>query len=297
MNVTDFKLGHWSHPEKTTGCTVLLAPELVPAAVEVRGGAPGTRETDLLGPGRMLRRLDAVLLTGGSAFGLGAADGVMRWLKEQGRGFPTAAIPVPIVAGAVIFDLLPGNSVWPEGQHGYTAASSAEQWFVGGAIGAGCGASVSKVAGREQAMKSGIGLAQVDTPAGAVTAMFVNNAFGDVFDPDSGTFLTTPGNQGVSSQSIAMSSSTSSGSGENTVIGAVLVHRSLDANSLHRIAASAQAGVAQTIRPAHTLFDGDTVFALSTGDATGSYAEVFQLSIGAQQAASQAILNSIRNAD
>lgn len=293
MKITDFKIGHWTHPDRLTGCTVLIGPDLVPAAVDVRGGAPGTRETDLLGPGRMLRRVDAILLTGGSAFGLDAASGAMMALKEQGRGFPTAATPVPIVAGAVIYDLIPETLAWPEAANGYSATQAASNDIEIGTVGAGSGASVSKIAGRDKAMRSGIGLGRIDTPAGDVTALIVNNAFGDVFDPDAGIYATTPGNQGFSTQDIALSSSVTDNPGENTVIGVVMVHRPLDADSLHRIAVSAQAGVAQVIRPAHSLFDGDTIFAVSTGDGGCSRSELFQLSIGAQQAAGRAILASV----
>lgn len=293
MKIADFKIGHWTHPDDLTGCTVLIAPDLVPAAVDVRGGAPGTRETDLLGPGRMVRRVDAILLTGGSAFGLDAASGVMMALKEQGRGFPTAVAPVPIVAGAVIYDLSPETLVWPDSANGYSATQAASHDIQSGTVGAGSGASVSKISGRDKAMRSGIGIAQVKTPAGEVTALIINNAFGDVFDPSSGAYVTTPDNQGVPSQDIALSTTTTQNSGENTVIGAIMVHRPLDADSLNRIAVSAQAGVAQMIRPAHSLFDGDTIFALSAGEGSCSRSELFQLSIGAQRAAGEAILASV----
>jgi L-aminopeptidase/D-esterase-like protein len=293
MHINDFRVGHWSHPDRLTGCTVVIAPDLVPAAVDVRGGAPGTRETDLLGPGRMLRRVDAVLLTGGSAFGLEAASGVMKALSNQGRGFPTAAIPVPIVAGAVIYDLVPGNIVWPESTSGYMAAMAASGDVETGPVGAGCGASVSKMSGRDLAVRSGIGIETVKTPAGHVTAVIVNNAFGDVFDPESGAYRTTPGHKGISSQEIAISTSPAENPGESTVIGAILVHRSMDADSLSRVAVSAQAGIAQVIRPAHSIFDGDTIFAVATGDASCSRSDLFQISTGAQLATRRAILGTV----
>ncbi|MEX2426538.1 MAG: P1 family peptidase [Thermomicrobiaceae bacterium] len=292
FSIPGFKLGHWTHPDGTTGCTVLLADELVPAAVEVRGGAPGTRETALLGPGKTVRAADAIILTGGSAFGLGAADGVMQWLSEQGRGFPTAVMNVPIVPGAVIFDLAGDEPVWPLPKHGYTATDNASREFIGGGLGGGAGASVSKVLGRHLATPTGVGIASVKSPAGAVSAIFVNNAFGDVYDDRRGIFLTQP-DGGSSTECILLSESREIEPGQNTVIGTIVVDRRLDHDALARICISGHAGIARTIRPAHTPADGDTVFALAQGQGNCTTAELMQLSAAAQLATSRALINSL----
>ncbi len=293
FSVPGFKLGHWEDPDGRTGCTVVIADELVPAAVDVRGGAPGTRETDLLGAGKSVQRLDAVLLTGGSAFGLAAADGVVNWLFEHGRGFPTAVMPVPIVAGAVIFDLAGDEPAWPTSHEGYIAASSAAEEWIGGNVGGGAGASVSKALGRQHARASGTGIAQISTPAGTVSAVFINNAFADVFDPELCRYLTTPGNLPQSTEDILLNRSLETDSGINTVIGAIAISRPLDHNALTRITVAGQAGIARTIRPAHTPVDGDTVFALATGDGTCSAQELMQLTTAAQAAVSRALIAAV----
>jgi L-aminopeptidase/D-esterase-like protein len=289
-----FKLGHWTDPGGRTGCTVLLAEKLVPAAVDVRGGAPGTRETDLLGPGKSVNGVDAVLLTGGSAFGLAAADGVVRWLYEQERGFPTAAVNVPIVAAAVIFDLVRGDVRWPDTAAGYAAVSDAgDQWY-GGQLGAGAGAAVSKALGRQHAVRSGIGVGSVHSPVGTVSAVFVNNAFGDIVDDASGKYLTHPARGDKSTEDILMQSTAGKSSGQNTVIGAIAVSRPLDHDALTRITVAGHSGISRVIRPSHTPADGDTVFALATGQGTCSSADLMQLTTAAQTAVATALLNTIR---
>ncbi len=294
FHVPGFRLGHWTHDTAKTGCTVVVADALVPAAVDVRGGAPGTRETDLLSAGKSVGRLDAAVLTGGSAFGLACADGVMALLQEQGRGYPTPVAPVPIVAGAVIFDLVSNNITWPAASAGYEAASTASEEWSGGSIGGGRGASVSKILGREHAIPTGVGVAQVNCSAGLVTAVFVNNAFGDVVSPETGKPVTTPGRGDRSSVDVLLDTSPPASESSNTVIGAITVSRPLDQDSLNRIAVSGQAGVAVAIRPAHTPADGDTVFALSTGEGTCTPQELMQLTTAAQQAAIHAIVSTVR---
>lgn len=293
FRVPGFRLGHWTDDSAGTGCTVLLADELVPAAVDVRGGAPGTRETDLLGPGKSVQRLDAAMLTGGSAFGLASADGVVQWLREQGRGFPTAVTPVPIVAGAVIYDLTGEHPAWPDADAGYKAVGSAEEEWKAGRIGAGRGASVSKILGREHAVPTGAGIGQIECEAGLVTAIFINNAFGDVWSPTLGWPLTTPGGGERSTVDVLLSGEKQSDDTPNTVLGAVAVSRPLDQDALTRIAVSAQAGIAAVIRPAHSPVDGDTVFALSRGAGSCSQPELMQLTTAAQQAAIQAIVSTV----
>jgi L-aminopeptidase/D-esterase-like protein len=288
-----FSLGHATCSNNKTGCTVLLADRLSPAAVEVRGGAPGTRETDLLGPGRAVQSVDAIFLTGGSAYGLAAADGVMQWLFERERGFETSVVNVPIVAGAVIFDLVAPELTWPRPGDGYNAADSASQTFAGGRIGGGAGAAVSKVLGREQAMPAGIGICQVGSPAGSVSAVMVNNAFGDVYDDKSGRYLTTPGRGPVSTEEILLHSNVDVPSGENTVIGAIAVSRALDHDALTRIAVAGHAGIGRVVRPASCPADGDTVFAVATESGACSNGDLMQLTTAAQVAVSHALVSSV----
>ncbi|MCS7051929.1 MAG: P1 family peptidase, partial [Thermomicrobium sp.] len=181
--VPGFRVGHWTHPSGTTGCTVVLAERPALAFREVRGGAPGTRETDVLVPGNLVRRLDAVLLTGGSAFGLTAADGVVRWLRERQRGFPTAVVPVPIVAAAVVYDLTGTEPIFPDSDAGYAAcdAASPDGWL-SGRIGAGAGATAGKLRGRQWATPTGIGAATVALDDYRLGALAVVNPVGEVID-------------------------------------------------------------------------------------------------------------------
>lgn len=291
-----FKLGHWTDQHNRTGCTVLLADRLSPAAVDIRGGSPGTRETDLLGAGRAVQRVDAILLTGGSAFGLAAADGVVQWLFERGRGYPTAVAPVPIVAGAVIYDLSGTPPAWPTRVDGYSAVSAAEDEWTGGPVGGGASTSVSKLLGRSSATRTGIGIAQISTAAGVVSAVFVNNAFGDVFDVNTGKYLTTPADGARSTEELLLSStSNDSEHAPNTVIGAITVGRSLNHDALTRMAVAGHAGIARTIRPAHTPVDGDTVFAIARDEGDCSASDLMILTAAAQVAVSQALVAATRS--
>lgn len=290
-----FKLGHWTDQHNRTGCTVLLADRLSPAAVDIRGGSPGTRETALLGAGRAVQRVDAVLLTGGSAFGLAAADGVVQWLFERGRGYPTAVAPVPIVAGAVIYDLSGAQPAWPTREDGYSAVSAAQDEWTGGPVGGGAGASVSKLKGRASATRTGIGVAQISTAAGVVSAIFVNNAFGDVFDVDTGEYLTTPANGNQSTEELLLNSKADDAEpSPNTVIGAITVGRSLDHDALTRMTVAGHAGIARAIRPAHTSVDGDTVFAIARDEGDCSASDLMILTAAAQVAVSQALVAAVR---
>ena len=292
FEVPNFALGHWTHPEGGTGCSVILAPDLCPAAVEVRGGAPGTRETALLSTGRTVQGADAIVLTGGSAFGLSTADGVMSWLRERGRGFPTAAINVPIVSAAVIFDLTGNHPVWPDAEAGYQAAMSASETWYSGRIGAGAGASVSKVLGREQAVRTGLGIAQMSTGAGTVSAVFANNAFGDLADDESSELLTRPA-QGISStEELLLARGSEGESGQNTVIGAIVLDRPMSHDALSRIVTAGHAGIARVIRPAHCPTDGDTVFAISPERGTCTTRELMILTTAAQCAVARALVTS-----
>jgi L-aminopeptidase/D-esterase-like protein len=298
FHVEGFKLGHWTHAERSTGCTVLLADKLVPAAVEVRGGAPGTRETDLLATGRSVQSADAVLLTGGSAFGLGAADGVMEWLRLKSRGYPTGSINVPIVPGAVIFDLEGPDPHWPIAESGFAATNAASETWIGGRLGGGAGALVSKALGRASGKRSGVGISRVISPAGAISAVFVNNAFGDVYDDERAACLTRPGHEDLTSERLLLGaeSSVEPAAGQNTVIGALVVERPLDHDALSRICVSGHAGIARVIRPAHSPVDGDSIFALSTERGSCSVTELMQLTTAAQVATARALINAVSSA-
>lgn len=275
--VDGLRVGHWTDAHALTGCTVVLCDGGAIGGVDVRGGGPGTRETDLLAPGRLVERVDAVLLTGGSAFGLAAADGVMRFLEERGIGFDTGVARVPIVPAAVIFDLAVGDAaVRPGSDQGYKACQAATNEPVAeGNVGAGTGATVGKWAGMQFAMKAGLGSSALTVPGGGmVGALVVANAVGDVVDPltgrlvagaydrDEGSFVTRPAAPpGVSPGTFPSA---------NTVIAVVATDVGLSKEGVHKVAQMAHDGIARTVYPAHTPWDGDTVFALSTGKHAGA---------------------------
>ncbi|WP_298818197.1 P1 family peptidase [Chloroflexus sp.] len=274
--ITDVRgvlVGHAADADALTGVTVVLTPDGATAGVDVRGGAPGTRETDLLDPVNLVQQVNAVVLTGGSAFGLAAATGVVSWLHERGYGFDVGLTRVPIVPAAVIFDLGIGRpDVWPDAAMGYAACAAAEASVPEGSVGAGIGATVGKVGGMTTAMRGGVGTWS-ETLANGVTvgALAVVNAFGDVVDPQGRLIAGAlgPGQQligtgallrnGLSRQSFADST------GQNTTIAVVATDARLDKAAARRLAIMAQDGLSRSIRPAHSPFDGDTVFALATG--------------------------------
>lgn len=276
--VQGIRVGHWTDERALTGCTVVLCDGRAVAAVDVRGGGPGTRETDLLGPGRLVRRIDAVLLTGGSAFGLAAADGVMRYHEEKGLGYDTGVARVPIVPGAVIFDLGIGDqSVRPGPEEGYAACAAAgDEPVAEGNVGAGAGATVGKWAGPQYAMKGGLGSSALPVPGGGtVGAVAVVNAVGDIVDPLNGRLVAGARDPETNSSVIdtakrggspfgRMSGHEAPPPGTNTVIAVVATDVTLSKDALHRVAQMAHDGIARTVYPAHTPWDGDTIFALST---------------------------------
>jgi len=253
-------IGHWNDEHARTGVTVVLFPEGTVASGEVRGGAPGTREWELLAPERMMQRIDAVVLAGGSAFGLAACDGVVRWLEEHGRGFRTSAGLVPIVVGAVIYDLAVGSATRRPGpDEGYQACTTASRTpLPSRTAGAGCGATTGKWRGHDKASPGGIGEDAQRHGDLVVAAMVVANCYGDVLQEGeaprslpSGSFDTTIGHGGLR--------------GENTTIGVVATNARLSKLECLLVAQSAHDGVARTVEPAHTLFDGDAFVAASTG--------------------------------
>jgi L-aminopeptidase/D-esterase-like protein len=241
--------------------------------VDVRGAAPGTRETDLCRPGTLIEQAHSVLLTGGSAFGLDAAGGVMRYLHERGIGFPVGNVVVPIVPAAVIFDLSIGLPVWPDAAMAYRAcvAASSEPPLEG-SVGAGMGATVGKVLGPEHAMKSGVGTASVRVGGATVGALVVVNAFGHVTDPASGRRLA--GARDAETGAIVDTvevlvqprNAVSGERGGNTTIGVIATDAPLDKAGINRLCSLAHDGLARCISPVHTQLDGDTIFGLATGE-------------------------------
>ena len=252
------RVGHWSDPVARTGCTVVLLPAGTVASGEVRGGAPGTREWALLDPRRTVPGVNAVVLTGGSAFGLAACDGVMRWCEERGIGFPAPAGPVPIVAGMVIYDLAVGDpSVRPGPDEGYAACVAAEAGGNGarsGSVGAGTGATIGKWRGRENARPAGIGSSSVRDGDLQVAALMVANALGEPRGPGEG--LRVPaGGPGFTPV-------------EATTIGVVVTNAAIDKLACRLVSESAHDGIARALEPAHAAADGDAVVTAATGAVT-----------------------------
>jgi L-aminopeptidase/D-esterase-like protein len=255
-------VGHWSDPVGLTGCTVVVLPEGTVASGEVRGGAPGTREWDLLHPDRLVSRVDAVALCGGSAFGLAACDGVVRWCEEQGRGFPTRAGPVPIVVGAVLYDLGVGDArARPGLEAGYAAAAAAAaDGVTTGRVGAGTGATVAKWRGPAAAKPGGVGGAALRSEALIVGALFAVNAFGQLLDPTD-----PPPRWPVSRRGDPSGPDAEAWPLSSTTIGVVATNARLGKSHCRLVAESAHDGMARALEPVHTRYDGDAVVAAATG--------------------------------
>jgi L-aminopeptidase/D-esterase-like protein len=278
-DVPGIRVGHAHDSQALTGCTVILCEEGAIGGVDQRGGAPGTRETDPLHPLHLVERVHAVVLSGGSAFGLDSATGVVRYLEERGVGFPTPFARVPIVPAAILYDLGLGQpDIRPDAAMGYSACQNASsEPPVEGNVGAGCGASVGKINGVEGAIKAGIGTASLALASGLIIgAVVAVNAFGDVIDPSNGRILAGARAAGVSGEpsrfadTIEVMKTAQArqpfGTGENTVIGVVATNAKLTKEGANKVAQMAHDGLARCIRPAHTMLDGDTIFALSLGD-------------------------------
>jgi L-aminopeptidase/D-esterase-like protein len=250
--VPGVRVGHWTDERARTGCTVVLLPAGTVASGEVRGGAPGTREWDLLAPERLVDRIDAVVLSGGSAFGLASCDGVARWCEERGMGFPTPAGPVPIVVGAVLYDLAVGDpSVRPGPDAGYAACVSATAGAIRtGRVGAGTGATVSQWRGRKGTRPGGVGSASATEGDLVVGALLAVNAFGDVAEPGQPP-RPPPGDTPAWFS--------------GTTIGLVASNAALDKVGCLLVAQSAHDGLARALDPAHTTVDGDALVAAATG--------------------------------
>lgn len=303
--VPGIRVGHWSDLDSATGCTVVLAPpEGAIGGVEVRGAAPGTRETDLLRPGTLVQRAHAILLSGGSAFGLDAAGGVMRYLEERGIGFRLRSGVVPIVPAAILFDLAIGRAdVRPGMDQGYAACVAASgEPMAQGSVGAGTGATVAKAGGMERAIKGGLGSAAKRLPNGHVIAALVAvNAFGDIVDPETAEVLAGPRRAGGgfedSRDLLFHSLSPEIPVNANTTIGVVATDAPLTVEEANRMAIMAQSGIARTTRPSYGMGDGDTVFVLSTASRPAEKPlNLTALGAAAAWSVERAVVNAIRSA-
>jgi L-aminopeptidase/D-esterase-like protein len=304
-DIPGLQVGHAQDFEAVTGCTVVLAQEGAVGGVDQRGGAPGTRETDLLRPMHLVEKVHAVLLTGGSAFGLAAADGVVRWLEENNIGFEVGVTHVPIVPAAVLFDLTVGRAdVRPDAAMGYAACQNAisETTIPAmGSIGAGAGATVGNILGPQARMKGGLGTVAIELGAGLlVGALIAVNCFGDVIDPESGQILAgarklPDGSFADTMQILKQGSGSFANPGGHTIIGVVATNATLTKEAANKVAQMAQDGLARVVRPAHTMFDGDTIFALATGQSPA--ADVNLIGAFAAEATAQAIVNAVKIAN
>lgn len=304
-------MGHAQDENGITGCTVVICKKGATGGVDQRGGAPGTRETDLLKPMHLVEKIHAVVLAGGSAFGLDAASGVMKYLEEQKIGFNTGYARVPIVSSAILYDLGIGDpKCRPDAEMGYAACKNASTTAIRqGNFGAGIGATVGKIYGMASAMKSGIGSACIELGQGAyVGALVAVNAFGDVIDPSTGKIIAGARKIDISMKakkpmefadtleklkSIPGKVILGAASRQNTIIGVVATNARLTKEEANKVAQMAQDGLAITIRPSHTMMDGDTIFAMASNEVS---ANVNLVGAFAAQAVVQAIVSGVENA-
>jgi L-aminopeptidase/D-esterase-like protein len=308
-DVPGILVGHAQDDIALTGCTVILCEKGAVGGVDQRGGAPGTREVDALHPMHLVSKVHGIVLAGGSAFGLEAATGVMRYLEEKDVGFDTRIVKVPIVPAAILFDLGIGKpDVRPDAAMGYQACQNASaDPPTEGNMGAGTGATVGKILGVGQCMKSGIGTASMEIGAGVIVGAIVAvNAFGDIIDPSTGKIIAGarskdlgPVHIGTSGyfadtmqvmQTLIGRTALGFGSRGNTVIGVVATNAKLDKESINKVAQMAHDGLARTVRPAHTMLDGDTIFAIATGEHT---ADVNIVGAFGAEVFAQAILRAV----
>jgi L-aminopeptidase/D-esterase-like protein len=301
-DVVGVRVGHFTDTRRPTGCTVVLVEGGAVCGVDVRGGAPGTRETDLLDPVNLVARVHAVVLAGGSAFGLDAASGVVRYLEERGVGFSVGPAIVPIVPAAVLFDLGVGDpSIRPGAAAGYEAARNATEGPIAeGSVGVGAGATVGKLLGPERAMKGGVGTAALRIPGGLVVgALVAVNAVGDVIDPRTGGIVagarTSDGRglEGTMAWLRAGRWPIVPGGGTSTTLGVVATNARLDKAQATKVAQMAHDGLARSLEPVHTPWDGDTLFALSTG-ATDIDAGPLLVGPLAAEAVARAVVRGVR---
>jgi L-aminopeptidase/D-esterase-like protein len=300
--VDGIKVGHVTLSERPTGCTVILTESGAIAGVDVRGAAPGTRETDLLSPVNSIEKVHAIVLAGGSAFGLDAASGAVRWLEEHGFGFDVGVARVPIVPAAILFDLRVGNPrIRPTAECGYRAAELATAHSVQeGSVGAGAGATVGHMRGPEHAMKSGIGSAAIILADGlVVAALAAVNSYGDVIDPDTGHLVagarSDDGYSLADARILLRNSARPATPGENTTLVVVATNARLTKTQASKVAQMAHDGIARAIWPVHTPVDGDTAFVLATGTLSQP-ADLLRVGALAADVTANAIVRAVRNA-
>ena len=301
--VAGIEVGHFTDTRRPTGCTVVMAREGAVAGVDVRGAAPGTRETDLLHPSNLVDKVHAIMLAGGSAWGLEAATGAVRWLEERGVGLDVAVGRLPIVPAAVLFDLLVGDMrIRPDAAAGYAACAAASGADPAeGNVGAGAGAVVGKVFGIQHAMKGGVGTASVTVDGVTVGALIACNALGDVIDPDTAQVMagarTDDGRALRDTRRALLCGQPPQPllAGTNTTIGVVATDAILTKAQAHRLAIAAHDGLARSINPVHTMSDGDTLFSLGTGRA-GKSLGMMVLATMAAEATARATARAVQAA-
>ena len=302
-DVAGIKVGHFTDSRRPTGCTVILTEEGAVAGVDVRGAAPGTRETDLLNPINSVQQVHAIMLSGGSAFGLDTATGAMRYLEERGIGFNVGVARVPIVPAAILFDLGVGDAkIRPDAEAGYKACKAAATSAPAeGNVGAGAGATVGKLFGMSRAMKSGIGSSAIKVDGITVGAIVAVNAVGDVFDPATGKVIAGARTKDGKSLMNTMAAILRGESlpplfgGTATTIGVVATDVVLTKAQASKVAEMAHDGLARTINPVHTAYDGDTIFALATGKSS-KQANVTLIGALAAESIALAVVRAVRNA-
>ena len=303
--VPGLQVGHYTDEEAVTGCTVVLCEDGAVGGVDVRGSAPGTRETDLLRPTARASQVHAVLLGGGSSFGLSAASGVVQYLEEKGVGVPFGGARIPIVPAAILFDLGIGDGkVRPGPEEGYMACQAASAGPAPeGSVGAGTGATVGKLLGPGRAVKGGVGVSRIELDHGvAICAIVAVNAVGSVYDIDTGAMVAGPRHEDglVMRNSLELAvypdlASDVAISASNTTIGVVGTNARLSKEQANKLASVAHDGLAIAVRPAHTMVDGDTLFALGTGESKRR-ADMNQLCAATVLCVARAIVNSVRKA-
>ena len=301
--VAGIEVGHFTDSRRPTGCTVVMARAGAVGGVDVRGAAPGTRETDLLDPCNLVDKVHAIVLAGGSAWGLDAATGAVRWLEEQGVGLDVGVGRLPLVPAAVLFDLLVGDMrVRPDAAAGYAACAAASSVDPAeGNVGAGAGASVGKMVGMARAMKGGVGTASVTVDGVTVGALIACNAVGDVLDPDTARIVagarTADGLQLLDTRRALLRGELAQSvlPGTNTTIGVIATDAVISKAQAQRLAVAAHDGLARAINPVHTQLDGDTLFTLGTG-ASGKQPGMLLLATMAAEATARATLRAVQAA-
>jgi L-aminopeptidase/D-esterase-like protein len=303
-DVPGIRIGHWTDRRAATGCTVVLCEAGAVGGVDVRGAAPGTRETDLLRPGNLVEEVHAILLTGGSAFGLDAAAGVMRYLEERGSGLRFSGRVIPIVPAAVLFDLAIGRPRHPDADAGYRAARAARGGAVAeGSVGAGTGATVAKLAGGDRRLKGGLGTASEALASGVVVgAIAAVNSVGAIRDPRNGRVIAAPrtGVRGFLNverllrEGLPARAALAPPTAENTTLAVVATNANLTKAQVNRLATVCHDGFARTIWPAHTRGDGDTMFAIATGKVDVNAPAYSALEAMATFAVERAVLRAVK---